>query len=51
MDWAAAHGGHDAHLADVEGLREAVALTAEVVSRLWSLVATWLTVKGKKYDV
>jgi hypothetical protein len=33
MDWAAGHGGHDAHLADVEGLREAVALTAEVVSK------------------
>ena len=26
-------GGHDGHLADVEGQREAIALTAEVVSR------------------
>ena len=34
MDWAAGHGGHDAHLADVDGLREGLALTAEVVSRL-----------------
>jgi hypothetical protein len=33
------------------GPAEAVAVTAEVVSRLWSLVATRFTVKGETYDL
>eukprot|EP00966_Prymnesium_polylepis_P235791 5453322-Prymnesium_polylepis.1 len=54
MDWAAGHGGHDAHLADVEGRRasgEGVALSAEVVSRLRRPVATWVSMNETKYDL